>query len=100
MLKEWEKKLLLEVLDDVEKYDGDLGCNDWDFPDYMTESDKCDMVLALAYFNDGGKELEEIYDNNLESYLVDNLYISNFMVPFYFKCRLEEIFTSSKKESL
>lgn len=90
MLKHWEQKLLRSVLDDPEMYINKMGYVEWQFPDYMTETDKCDMVLDYAYFNDNGKEIQEKYEGNIESYLVHNLFLDNFEVLSYLTKRLEK----------
>jgi hypothetical protein len=74
----------------VEEYDGDMGCNDWEFPSYMSLEDKEEMIIKIAYWNDGGEEIKEFYGGSHQEYLKDRRYVMNFEVPFYLRNRLLE----------
>lgn len=90
MLKEFEKKLLKDVIENPETYDSNMGCNDWEFPSYMTQEEKREMVIKTAYWNDDGEEIREHYDDDDDKYYNAMDYLMNFEVPFYLKKRLEE----------
>ena len=91
MLEEWEKKLFTNVLECPEIYDGNKGCNDWDFPSYMTRENQRYMVLKVSYANDNGEEIKEYYEGNDDLYLESCCYLSNYEVPFYFRIRMKEL---------
>lgn len=80
MLKDWEQKLLIDVLTNTEGYNPNMGCNDWDFPDYMTENQQWEMLTKYYEF-EGDPEEVKTYTRP---------YLSNFMVTFYLKNRLQE----------
>lgn len=89
MLAEWEKSLLSDVLANPERYNPNRGCNDWNFPSWMTRDNELDMILKMAYMNDDGEEIAENYDGDEDLYVKENSHVMNFEVPLYLYCRLE-----------
>lgn len=80
MLKDWEQKLLVDVLSNPEDYNSNGNYNDWSFPDYMSENQQWEMLESYHEFN-GNPEQSNTYTRP---------YMCNFMVPYYLKCRLKE----------
>jgi len=87
-LKPWEMKLLESILNH-ELIIG-RGCNDWEFPDYMTEDNRREMIIKCSYYNDNGQEIKENYDGDELAYAKDRSFIQDFEVFFYLKNRIKE----------